>query len=56
MITDYFNSIDDEQALKSKVDEALSVYDDYMRNRATESGANGTGQDEAGEAAEPTAA
>lgn len=50
------NSIDDEQALKLKVDEALSVYDDYMRNRAGEAGANGTAQDEAGEATEPTAA
>jgi polyadenylate-binding protein len=55
-ITDKLNSIDDEQALKLKVDEALSVYDDYMRNRAGEGGANGTAQDEAGEAAEPTAA
>ena len=55
-MTDNLISIDDEQALKSKVDEALSVYDDYMRNRGGESGANGTGQDEAGETAEPTAA
>ena len=56
-ITDCFLSIDDEQALKLKVDEALSVYDDYMRNRAgpAEGGANNTAQEEAGESAEPTA-
>lgn len=56
--TDILNSIDDDEALKLKVDEALSVYDDYMRNRAgqAEDGANGTAQGEAGESAEPTAA
>ena len=40
-------SVDDDAALRSKVDEALAVYDDYMKSR-TKDGANGTKEDEAG--------
>jgi hypothetical protein len=39
-------SVDDDAALRSKVDEALAVYDDYMKSR--KDGANGTKEDEAG--------
>lgn len=44
------SSVDDDAALRSKVDEALAVYDDYMKSRAKE-GPNGTKEEEAGEAA-----
>jgi polyadenylate-binding protein len=43
--------IDDDAALRAKVDEALSVYDDYMKNRPSgaEGGPNGAlKEDEAG--------
>jgi len=43
--------IDDDAALRAKVDEALSVYDDYMKNRsgAPDGGPNGgLKEDEAG--------
>lgn len=36
--------LDDEEALRGKVDEALNVYDEYMKNKGTE-----------GEATEPKA-
>lgn len=47
--------VDDDAALRSKVDEALSVYDDYMKTR--EGGPNGTKEEEEskGEGAEATA-
>lgn len=38
------NRIDDDAALRAKVNEALSVYDDYMKNKGE--GANGTVDDE----------
>ena len=38
-------SVDDDSALRSKVDEALSVYDDYMKSK-TGDGANGTKEEE----------
>jgi len=53
------SSVDDDAALRSKVDEALAVYDDYMKNRSGEAGpANGTKEEDAvkGETAESTAA
>lgn len=28
--------LDDEDALRAKVDEALNVYDEYMKNKGTE--------------------
>ena len=28
--------LDDEESLRAKVDEALSVYDEYMKNKGTE--------------------
>lgn len=28
-----FSSLEDEEALRAKVDEALSVYDEYMKNK-----------------------
>lgn len=28
-----FSSLEDEDALRAKVDEALSVYDEYMKNK-----------------------
>jgi len=43
--------IEDDAALRAKVDEALSVYDDYMKNRSSgaEGGPNGAlKEDEAG--------
>ena len=47
-----FYRIDDDAALRAKVDEALSVYDDYMKNRsgAPDGAANGgqSGEGEAG--------
>lgn len=36
--------VDDDAALRLKVDEALSVYDDYMKNRPEQS--NGTKEDD----------
>lgn len=39
-----FFRLDDEEALRGKVDEALNVYDEYMKNKGTE-----------GEATEPKA-
>jgi polyadenylate-binding protein len=41
--------VDDDAALRSKVDEALAVYDDYMKTK-TKEGSNGTKEDEAAEA------
>jgi hypothetical protein len=52
--------IEDDAALTAKVDEALSVYDDYMHNRAggPQAGANGAAKEDASndEGAKPTAA
>jgi polyadenylate-binding protein len=50
--------VDDDAALRSKVDEALRVYDDYMKSRGGEAGPNGTKEEEAPKAenAEATAA
>ena len=42
--------VDDDAALQSKVNEALSVYDDYMKTKTTD-GPNGTKEEESGEAA-----
>lgn len=39
----FFLSIEDENALRAKVDEALTVYDEYVKNR---------GEGEAGEGGE----
>ncbi|KAJ9613642.1 hypothetical protein, variant [Exophiala oligosperma] len=49
--------VDDEAALQSKVDEALSVYDDYMKTRGGEAGPNGTKEEDGSKAegAETTA-
>ena len=44
------SSVDDDAALRSKVDEALAVYDDYMKSKSKE-GPNGTKEEESGEAA-----
>ena len=41
------DSTNDESALKSKVQEAMSVYDDYIKTRS-----NGEGQDEGSPAKE----
>lgn len=30
------HSLDDDEALRAKVDEALSVYDEYMKNKTDE--------------------
>lgn len=35
-ITNFFYSLDDEPALRAKVDEALSVYDEYVKGRKDE--------------------
>ncbi|KAL2444158.1 Polyadenylate-binding protein, cytoplasmic and nuclear [Exophiala dermatitidis] len=50
--------VDDDAALRSKVDEALRVYDDYMKSRNAEAGPNGTKEEEApkAEGAEASAA
>lgn len=40
-----FNSIEDDTALRAKVDEALNVYDEYVKNKG------GEGEAEGGEAA-----
>ncbi|KAJ5586880.1 Protein phosphatase PP2A regulatory subunit B [Penicillium hispanicum] len=34
--TELLGLLDDEEALRAKVDEALSVYDEYMKNKGTE--------------------
>jgi hypothetical protein len=47
--TDFFR-VDDDAALRSKVDEALTVYDDYMKTKAKD-GPNGTQEEASGEAA-----
>jgi polyadenylate-binding protein len=49
--------VDDDAALRSKVDEALSVYDDYMKSRGGDAGPNGTKEEDASKAegAEATA-
>ena len=41
-------SIDDDAALRAKVDEALSVYDAYMKDRSSgaEAGANGASKED----------
>jgi polyadenylate-binding protein len=39
------NSIEDDTALRAKVDEALNVYDEYVKNKG------GEGEAEGGEAA-----
>jgi polyadenylate-binding protein len=36
LYTDIFISIDDESALRAKVDEALHVYDEYMKNKGSD--------------------
>lgn len=33
--------LEDDEALRAKVDEALSVYDEYMKNKGTEGEAAG---------------
>ena len=35
------NSISDEQSLRAKVEEALAVYEDYLKNQNGSSNANG---------------
>lgn len=40
--------VDDDAALRAKVDEALSVYDDYMKSRAE--GPNGTKEEDGSKA------
>lgn len=45
----HYCRLEDEEALRAKVDEALSVYDEYMKNKGTESEAP------AAEAAKPEA-
>ncbi len=47
--------VDDDAALRSKVDEALSVYDDYMKSRGGEAGPNGTKEEDASKAEGPEA-
>ncbi|KIX04318.1 uncharacterized protein Z518_05185 [Rhinocladiella mackenziei CBS 650.93] len=49
--------VDDDTALRSKVDEALSVYDDYMKSRAKDGGPNGANEEDTsrGDGAEATA-
>merc|ERR1711939_436017 len=47
--------VDDDAALRSKVDEALSVYDDYMKSRGGEAGPNGTKGEDASKAEGPEA-
>jgi hypothetical protein len=41
--------VDDDTALRAKVDEALAVYDDYMKSKQQQT--NGTKEEESGEAA-----
>jgi polyadenylate-binding protein len=43
-----WNSIEDESALRAKVDEALTVYDEYVKNKG------GEGEGEGGDAAKET--
>lgn len=42
----HFNSIEEESALRAKVDEALTVYDEYVKNKG------GDGEGEPAEAKE----
>jgi hypothetical protein len=43
-------SVDDDVALRNKVDEAMAVYDAYMKERGPKDGANGTGEEAGAEA------
>ena len=43
MITNYFTSIEDESALRAKVDEALTVYDEYVKTKGPEGEAGESG-------------
>lgn len=36
MLIHFSTRLDDEDALRAKVDEALNVYDEYMKNKGTE--------------------
>lgn len=58
MTDDLFSSTEDDNALRAKVDEALSVYDDYMKSRPRDEGTNGPTEDDGArdEAPEPTPA
>lgn len=49
-----FLRVDDDTALRAKVDEALSVYDDYMKSRSTD-GPNGTKEEDGSKAEGPEA-
>ena len=40
-----FASVDDDEALRSKVNEAMSVYDEYMKGRGPPD-TNGAGQED----------
>jgi hypothetical protein len=44
------HSVDDDVALRNKVDEAMAVYDAYMKERGPKDGANGTGEEAGAEA------
>jgi polyadenylate-binding protein len=37
-----YNSIEDDTALRAKVDEALNVYDEYVKNKGGEAEAEGS--------------
>jgi hypothetical protein len=41
-----FPRVDDDAALRSKVEEALAVYHDYMKSKDNKEGANGTKEEE----------
>jgi hypothetical protein len=47
-----FISIDDESALRAKVDEALHVYDEYMKNKGSDEPADAKPKEAAKEGSE----
>lgn len=47
-----FISIDDESALRAKVDEALHVYDEYMKNKGSDEPAEAKPKEAAKEGSE----
>lgn len=45
----YFLSTTDEAALRAKVEEAMSVYDEYIKNKESEDKDGGAKKEEGGE-------
>lgn len=49
-LTNKLHSVDDDAALRNKVDEAMAVYDAYMKDRGGKEGTNGMKEEEGADA------